>query len=370
MPGLYSHTTRATGTVLTASIYNTDHQNHIDNLIPSMIDDQSSNVAAMQATTSPGGVGTESLATDLQGELERLRYVIQTIHGGAQWYPGAAAPSTSAANTWTAAQTLQSTDAGATAQTLLILDRFSASPANADNLIAIVFRGRDDGANSIDWVKEFGTIVNVSAAAKASQKEWQTYVSNSLATRMTLAAGLLIGSATGGDQGTGTINASAIYDDGAQILPPQIALYQNQQTSGTNGPTYTNGAWRTVTLNTEVFDASSIGSLASDQVTLGAGSYEAHWDVAATRTSNTSSGRTRLYNATDASVIVQGINRCGSGSSVGGDDTGGSGHAYFTLAGSKAIELQFYTLLTTSTNTAVSSGEAEVYAQLYIRKVG
>ena len=90
MAGLYSHTTRATGTTLTASIYNTDHQNHIDNQTPQMTDDYSSNVAQMQSTVNPGGVGTESLATTLAGEVERLRYVIKTMHGGAQWYPGAA----------------------------------------------------------------------------------------------------------------------------------------------------------------------------------------------------------------------------------------------------------------------------------------
>ena len=88
MGALYSHTTRATGTTLTAAIYNGDHQNHIDNGTPQMHDDYSSNVAQMQATNSPGTVGAESLATSLAGELERLRHVIKTLHGGAQWYPG------------------------------------------------------------------------------------------------------------------------------------------------------------------------------------------------------------------------------------------------------------------------------------------
>lgn len=88
MPGLYTHTTRTTGTTLTAAIYNADHQNHIDNHIPTMIDDHSATVGGMQATTTPGGVGSESLPTSLAGEIERLRYVLKTLHGGAQWYPG------------------------------------------------------------------------------------------------------------------------------------------------------------------------------------------------------------------------------------------------------------------------------------------
>ena len=82
----YTHTSRSDGTTLSASIYNADHQNHIDNMIPSVIDDQSSNDAAMQATTDPYPAAAISKPTNLQGELERLRYVLAQITGEAQWY--------------------------------------------------------------------------------------------------------------------------------------------------------------------------------------------------------------------------------------------------------------------------------------------
>lgn len=98
MGGLYSHTTRATGTVLTAAIYNADHQNHIDNQTPQMTDDYSSNATQMQSVVDPGGVGTEVLATSLAGEIERLRFIIKTMHGGAQWYPGQLLLGSSVAN--------------------------------------------------------------------------------------------------------------------------------------------------------------------------------------------------------------------------------------------------------------------------------
>lgn len=90
MPALYSHTTRATGTVLTATIYNGDHQNHIDNGVPGQLDDYSNTVGQMQTATDPGGVGTESLATSLAGELERIRFVLKQLSQGAQWYSGGA----------------------------------------------------------------------------------------------------------------------------------------------------------------------------------------------------------------------------------------------------------------------------------------
>lgn len=88
MPGTggYGITTRATGTVLTATIYNTDHQNHVDNQDAQHSGGYSSNVSQMQTATDPGLPGTESLATSIAGELERLRAVISRLHGGTYWY--------------------------------------------------------------------------------------------------------------------------------------------------------------------------------------------------------------------------------------------------------------------------------------------
>lgn len=87
MAGNYSHTTRSDGLTLTAAIYNADHQNHIDNMTPAGVDDYSSNATAMQSTTDPGEASSESLATSLAGELERLRFIIKELKGNpAQWY--------------------------------------------------------------------------------------------------------------------------------------------------------------------------------------------------------------------------------------------------------------------------------------------
>lgn len=84
--GLYSHTTRASGLTLTANIYNTDHQNHIDNHNTTQIDDYSASVAEMQTTTDPYPGGSESQATSLAGELERIRFVLKQITGNSHWY--------------------------------------------------------------------------------------------------------------------------------------------------------------------------------------------------------------------------------------------------------------------------------------------
>lgn len=84
--GNYSITTRATGTILTASIYNSDHQNHVDNNSPQGVGGYSDNVAQMQVQTSPGGLASETLAGSIAGELERLRFVLSRLVGKNFWY--------------------------------------------------------------------------------------------------------------------------------------------------------------------------------------------------------------------------------------------------------------------------------------------
>lgn len=75
--------------VLTAADLNAEFDNIINNMTPSGVEDASANVAAMQTTTNPGGVGTESLATSLLGEIQRLRYVAARFVDsalGSEWY--------------------------------------------------------------------------------------------------------------------------------------------------------------------------------------------------------------------------------------------------------------------------------------------
>ena len=86
MAGSYTHTTRADGTTLTAAIYNADHQNHITNAVPDKHDDWSTDVTQMRLTTDPGEVSSESLATNLAGELQRIRFCLKEMKGTTHWY--------------------------------------------------------------------------------------------------------------------------------------------------------------------------------------------------------------------------------------------------------------------------------------------
>lgn len=85
MPGNYSVNSRAVGELLTASKYNSDHAVHRDHMTPDGVDDHSVNTTQMHATTNPGTEGSETFATSIGGEIERLRYVISEIKQ-APWY--------------------------------------------------------------------------------------------------------------------------------------------------------------------------------------------------------------------------------------------------------------------------------------------
>lgn len=83
---------------VTYSDLNSEFNNILDNLIPTMIDDYSANTSQMQTTADPGEVGSESLATSLAGELARLRHMIGEITGEDEWYESPVSSLTGLAN--------------------------------------------------------------------------------------------------------------------------------------------------------------------------------------------------------------------------------------------------------------------------------
>ena len=72
--------------ILNFAALNAEFDNILNNLNPAGMDGYSDTVPQMKIQTSPGGLGSESLATSLGGEIERLRYVIQRIIGSSATY--------------------------------------------------------------------------------------------------------------------------------------------------------------------------------------------------------------------------------------------------------------------------------------------
>ncbi len=78
--------------VLTAADLNAEFNNILNNLDPAGMDDYSLTLSQMQTTVDPYPAAVESLATDLKGEIERLRYQILQLKKSIQtidstyWY--------------------------------------------------------------------------------------------------------------------------------------------------------------------------------------------------------------------------------------------------------------------------------------------
>lgn len=96
--------------ILTAVNLNAVETNILNNFTPAGMDDYSANVTEMRVTTDPYPAAAESLATSLQGELERLRYVALQKHGLPYYYSdvypdhaeGAAIASATTTDIWAA----------------------------------------------------------------------------------------------------------------------------------------------------------------------------------------------------------------------------------------------------------------------------
>ena len=148
---------------------------------------------------------------------------------------------------------------------------------------------------------------------------------------------------------------------------PQNLVVQDQKSSGTNGGTSSTGE-NTRVLNTTIVNTISGASLASNQVSLPAGTYD--FLATAPGQGNGITRRLRLYNVTDSAFLGYGptLTYPGSGSVT----LTATCFGRFTLAGTKTIELRDYQSAGTATSgfgSAMSTGETECYATLEIWKV-
>lgn len=93
------HTWGPNDVVLGADL-NAEFNNVLNNLNPPGMGSYSDTAATMKIQTSPGAVGSESLATSLAGELERLRYQLAQIIGATSnlWYAAVPASLTGLVN--------------------------------------------------------------------------------------------------------------------------------------------------------------------------------------------------------------------------------------------------------------------------------
>ncbi len=165
-------------------------------------------------------------------------------------------------------------------------------------------------------------------------------------------------------------NATQYYDGSAWqtlVAAPQIATFNETQANGTAGGASVATTWTTRVLNTTVINGITGCSLATNQITLPAGTYIA---TAFSPMRNTNNSKIRLFNVTDSTITAVGNN-------TSMDSTGGVGgictvQAHFTIAASKAFAVQYYATTAVATfglGSATSASTSEIYTSIQIEKI-
>lgn len=158
---------------------------------------------------------------------------------------------------------------------------------------------------------------------------------------------------------------------GSSAAPDVIIQYQTS--SGVDSTTYAGGAWRVNFLTTVIRNAASLASLASNRITLPAGTYYVEWEVPFAATIDSAYVNTsRLYNDTGAATLGRGLNVivCRNAGAGLVSSATSCGSAYFSVGVSSAVGIDVYSAGTNVANGyAASTGLAEVYGEISIWRV-
>lgn len=141
----------------------------------------------------------------------------------------------------------------------------------------------------------------------------------------------------------------------------------DEKAASTTGGTFTSGAWRTRVLNTESSDGGGHAALASDQITLAAGTYICKITCPAHKVSQ---HKAKLYNTTGGANILVGTSEVND--NADGVATRSIISGRFTIAAAQALEVQHRcvtTAATTGFGVASNFSEVEVYTVAEFWKV-
>ena len=130
------------------------------------------------------------------------------------------------------------------------------------------------------------------------------------------------------------------------LASPYVFVADAKANDSGGGGTFTSGAWRTRTINTELIDTDSLSSISSNQITLAAGTWVFQIRCPA---HGVSAHRARLWNISDgAEVIRSGIYVAALSTPVGGSVAVIVGR--MVLAASKTFEVQHECEVTAATS--------------------
>lgn len=321
--------------------------------------DATNDLATMDATRPVGSTETVSI---LDEALRETRLCLKTVfmvgHGSTGAHTaGIIATATIADSAVTAAKIADGTITIAKLATTLLTGLGAAVDAGSIPGTAIA----DDG---ITTAKINASAVTATEIASNAVTEAKILAAAVTTTKLGggEAAKLLIGQADGSylkytPSGDVTMGATGVF-----TATNRSALYSDQKAFGTNGGTFTAGAWQTRDLNSEDYDGQNIGTLAANAVTLVAGTYLC---IAFAAVNNVGIHRLRLYNVTDAAQALLGP--------VCITPTPGQLMGVFTIAAEKAMRLDHYCTVTQA-DTGCGypfnvAGNVETYAQVMFTRI-
>jgi hypothetical protein len=153
---------------------------------------------------------------------------------------------------------------------------------------------------------------------------------------------------------------------GVQSTPVYVAMFNETQTSGTNGGG-SSSAWTKRTLNTTVVNEISGCSIASSVITLPAGTYDI-WAIAPAyvaaefkiKLRNTTAGTDDIIGSSERNAVG------------GGTGTISTLQGRVVITGNTNFELQMYVVTAAATvgfGVASGLGVSEIYSQIKIEKV-
>lgn len=142
-----------------------------------------------------------------------------------------------------------------------------------------------------------------------------------------------------------------------------VAVVADRKTLGTDGGSFTQGAWRVRDLNTELADPENIVSVADEKMTLPAGTYFIYASAPAYKTSY---HQVRLYNVTATEEIEVGTSETSNASD--NSTTRSTVATVVTFEEETEIELQHRCLATRATNGygKATSWAVETYSLVFI----
>ena len=111
--------------------------------------------------------------------------------------------------------------------TVLNLDATSrTTPANNDS-VTLTLRTENSVGDLQGIAQIRGEVTDITDGSETGELKLRTVQSGAISTKVTVSNGVVVGGATGGDKGFGSVNAKSIYDDNSQITPDYVLEYAN-----------------------------------------------------------------------------------------------------------------------------------------------